>query len=280
MGTGKNRSKLLRALTVYREEVVATMKVTRIWRIGPWRGLLLSCIMLFWFFPVNGQEIKLKWNVWGGQAAFAQETDEEVIIETDLGPGREGTKTVYKVQPKLKEWKIKGTLAALDDAMPEVQAEALHKLDELEALDRIPQTTVPKIAGLLDHPDGEVRLIAIETLGKMGTAAQAYVAQLVALLGHENPTIQAAAASAVGKLGESGKMYIPRLIILLEDRDVEVRTSAVNALNHLDQNGKTYIPKILALLENGNWRFVLRPRRCWATLENRPERMSRRLWPC
>ena len=116
------------------------MRANRVCQIVLIWQIILSCIMLFLVFLLHEGGVKLTWNVWDVQKAFAQKVKEEkeIIIETDIGPDgsdKAGTvRRIQEVQPKLKEWKIEGALAALRDVIPGVQAEALYKLDELGAL--------------------------------------------------------------------------------------------------------------------------------------------------
>jgi HEAT repeat protein len=228
-------------------------QIVMIWQI------ILSCTMLFLVLLLHEGGVKLTWNVWDVQKAFAQEVKEEKenIIETDIGPDSSdkagNVKGIYDVQPTLKEWKIEGALAALEDVIPGVQAEALYKLDELGALDRIPRKAIPKIAALLEHSDEEICLAAIEVLGRLEKGVEEYIPQLVTLLEHEDSDIRASAARALGNQGKNGQTYIPQLIVLLNDNNLEVRTSAASALYNLDKRGKAYIPEVVAMLEDRDW---------------------------
>lgn len=120
--------------------------------------------------------------------------------------------------------------------------------------------------------DEELRLAAIESLGKIGTAAKATLPALEKSLKDKNPQVRRAtlqtmgligpaslpillvalkdnelradAAAALGGVGRAAKDAVPILCKILQDPDVEVRRNAATALGAIGQQ----TPEVIAAL--------------------------------
>lgn len=202
-----------------------------------WRSILI-CLVLFICFSLYPDKIRSLWSEWRPRL-LAQEAQESAFSVSQQPP---------------EAWKIHGALAALNDSAPRIQAEALYTLLEMQTFDLLPDTVIPQIAALLDHPSPGIQFVAIEMLGKLGRRANAYVTRLAALLDHADPDIRSAAAKALGHFSEAGEEYLPRLTELLYDPESDVRKSAAQALHQLDQTDqKTYLEEMAMLLHDSEW---------------------------
>lgn len=74
----------------------------------------------------------------------------------------------------LKDWQLKGIMAALDDPDKDVWAKALQKLGtfDLKPPVKIPDEKYKQITGMLDEKEAGYRIAAAEALGRMGEAAK------------------------------------------------------------------------------------------------------------
>lgn len=175
-----------------------------------------------------------------GLACFVGNSANAATVEQDGFPSN----TLY-----VKDLKIQGALAALNDAWPEVQSRALSELDALNALDRIEPARLPRIVLLLRYPDLTVRLTALNILGKIGEPATEFLPQIAALLVNDELDVRVAATRAIGKLAQDWQdVYIPQLAILLDDQAPTVRMAAIQALGKLDPEGQSYLPVLHAYL--------------------------------
>ncbi len=158
--------------------------------------------------------------------------------------------TAVKGVPPSQTWQVKGALAAWEDTIPEVKANALDKLIQLGALDRIPDSQISQIVTLLKDNNSKNRSSAANALGELGHRAKAYLGDIAALLENENSDIRSAAVKALGNLEPLSKDYLPQMAALLGDK--KVSSAAVEALSHFGDLSKDYLPKMAALLENNN----------------------------
>lgn len=141
---------------------------------------------------------------------------------------------------------VRGALAGFEDAWPEVQSQALSILDELEALEQLPDSAIPHIGKLLKYPDDAVRLAAIRACGNLGMRAVPFLPDIAAFLAHPNAELQAAAITALGKAGKGREdVYIPQLAPLLEAQNFSLRLTTLYALRNLDPGGQSYLPMIV-----------------------------------
>lgn len=161
---------------------------------------------------------------------------------------------VVHEQAAIRENKIRGACAALNDAWPDVQARALDALVELDALESIPAASIPRIGALLQAQDDFVRLRAIQALREIGgPAAKEFLPQIGAFLVHRNEDVRAAAIEAIGQLGVGSEdIYLPQLLTLFETQELPLRLTIVRALQRLDPTAQTYLPHILTQMTSPN----------------------------
>lgn len=198
----------------------------RFWRKGIFLGIIIVGVGIF----LSYGHIPSGRALWGVVETFARGDEDSEGIS-------------------LREAKIQGALAALDDAWPEVQAEALSALGELDAVDRIPRSVFPRIGLLLKHAHNDVRLIAIETL--TAVSAKEFLPQIAAFLVYDDADIRIAAVTAVGNMGIGQEdIYLSQVLLLLNDRERQVRRAAVKALRQLDRTGESYLPQLVELLDH------------------------------
>ena len=210
--------------------------------------LCITISEVVWNSPENGFS----------SAIFAQEIAQDTIVETDIGPeasdkpAGERT-TIHQVRLTPYETQLLGALAALKDAIPRVQAEALYKLLEIEALERIPAEQFPRIVELLHSDDPWVRTAAVKTVSQRKDISQRYLPQLNELLHHEQPGVRAAAAKTLSALDQQGEAYLAQLRSFLKSSDQEVRAAAATALGKQGERAKETIPEIAAMLTSPDW---------------------------
>jgi hypothetical protein len=81
-----------------------------------------------------------------------------------------------------------------------------------DALGRIGQAAVPELMPALVSPDPNIKLKAIEVLGRMGPEAQGAVPVLTTLLQDPEERIRKATARTLGQIGPAAKDAVPSLI--------------------------------------------------------------------
>lgn len=151
-----------------------------------------------------------------------------------------------------QKWQIQGALSALSDKIPEVQIEALRKLDELDALEQIPADEVIHLKKLLKDDNAEVRRRTLEALNKLGKAAKTAIPQIVPLLKDEDLYVRIAAVETLTNLSEVTKASIPEIELLLKHEDTEIRSAAVEALGNLGKAALASFPQMVTLLEDND----------------------------
>ncbi|MCY7278512.1 MAG: HEAT repeat domain-containing protein, partial [Phormidesmis sp. CAN_BIN44] len=93
--------------------------------------------------------------------------------------------------------------------------------------------------------------MAAHTLGRFGTKAQAAIPALSNLLQDENPDIRFVAAQALGEIGTEA--VVPALTKALQDKDENVRVSAAVAFQQIGSVAQQAKPVLIAALWDGNW---------------------------
>jgi HEAT repeat protein len=151
---------------------------------------------------------------------------------------------------------VEPLLAALGDDDRDVRSAAAHSLGRLGAIDaveplldalegrRIPQAivcdalldlgddTVPRLLGLVDHPNAAERASAVELVGRLGDASDGR--ELVRRLMDTSAEVRAEAALALGRLGADDAAVAVRE--LLGDRVPFVRAAAAESLGLLSDD--------------------------------------------
>ncbi len=153
----------------------------------------------------------------------------------------------------VREAQISGSLSALHDRLPQVKAEALYKLKELEAVHHIPEETIPELVALLEHQDSWVRRASVEALSELGKQGTLSFDQVKPLLDHDNSAIRAAAARVLSSFEAQEDVPLDRLEELLEDDDPDIRSVAVKSLGKQGERAQEYIPEIVEMLQARDW---------------------------
>lgn len=81
-----------------------------------------------------------------------------------------------------------------------------------EALGRIGAAAVPQLVEALRSPDADVRLKAVEVLGRMGPEAADAVGTLVPLLNDPDERVRKATIRTLGQIGPAAKEAVPALV--------------------------------------------------------------------
>jgi HEAT repeat protein len=151
---------------------------------------------------------------------------------------------------------VEPLLAALGDRDRDVRSAAAHSLGRLGAVEavepllaalegrRIPQAivcdallelgdeSVPRLLGLVDHPNATERATAVELVGRLGDASDGRL--LVRRLIDTSAEVRAQAALALGRLGADDAAAAVRK--LLDDRIPFVRAAAAESLGLLSDD--------------------------------------------
>jgi HEAT repeat protein len=102
----------------------------------------------------------------------------------------------------------------------------------------------PAVRDRMPKPDysdfDDVRTVAMDVLGKMGTNAEPAVPALVrALKDDKNEDIRFAAATALGLIGTNDQRATAGLVAALKDEDLIVRDTAADSLEQVDPQAAT-----------------------------------------
>lgn len=88
-----------------------------------------------------------------------------------------------------------------------------------DALRRIGSAAVPSLIQSLKSSDPDLRLQAIEILGRMGPEAKDAVPDLIERLGDDDPRVRKMAVRALGQIGPAAAAAVPELIRILQSSD-------------------------------------------------------------
>lgn len=88
-----------------------------------------------------------------------------------------------------------------------------------DALRRIGPAAVPSLTQSLKSTDSDLRLRAVEILGRMGPEAKDAIPDLIERLGDDDPRVRKAAVRALGQIGPSAAAAVPELIRILQSAD-------------------------------------------------------------
>jgi HEAT repeat protein len=121
------------------------------------------------------------------------------------------------------------------------------------ALRRIGAPAVPALTTALENENEGIRLLAVDTLGKMGAeqaGAKAVVPVLIERLNDESETVQLSAISALGDT--QSREAVPALVELVRSRSGLVRLRAIEALGRVGPGAKGAVPLLSELTEAEN----------------------------
>jgi HEAT repeat protein len=87
----------------------------------------------------------------------------------------------------------------------------------------------------LDNEDIQIKLKALDKLGKAGSVSAGTVSHIISLLNNDNWKIRAGAARSLGYMGRQAEAAIPCLINALNDKKPSVRSAAAVALGRMGE---------------------------------------------
>ncbi len=146
---------------------------------------------------------------------------------------------------------IQAFAEVLDHPNPEVRAVAIRALGKIGYFSK--RASVP-LGKALRCPEKGIRLLILRILGDMGPNAAGVVDILLEAL--EDPTYgdRGDVAYTLGKIGPGAAKAVPALIDLLKHPDISLRSSAALALGDIGPPAKTAVPALVDLLENPEWK--------------------------
>ena len=109
---------------------------------------------------------------------------------------------------------------------------------------------VPDLIRVLNDEEASVHLRAVSALAEIGTAA---VPALIAALNHQDTTIRCGAVDALGVMGPGAKGAVPALVILLSDQDYPLSRHSASALGLI---GPAAVPALTQVAKSGNGRTI------------------------
>jgi len=125
---------------------------------------------------------------------------------------------------------VPGLIAALGEDRPETVVHAVFALSELREQ---AAEAVPQLAGLLDHPEKNVRVAVAEALGMIATPVEACTSGLIRCLQDEDVQVKFTAGLALSRIGSGAAAAVPQLEIALDDENRYVRAHAAEALRYI-----------------------------------------------
>lgn len=142
-----------------------------------------------------------------------------------------------------KHWAVYSVVRHLDDSGTKVR-------DASVALTDWGDGSVPALVELLKHDDFYVRIVAADSLRKLGPEARSAVEDLTRALSDKNHRVRYAAAKALGAIGPDAKTTVPDLIVALGDSEPSVQFAAVEALRRLGIHAEGALPELQVLATN------------------------------
>ena len=139
--------------------------------------------------------------------------------------------------------------------------ETLHDESEMVrrnasyALSVIGAPVVPALTEAANDPNEGVRVIAVDTLGDMGAAAQEAIPTLIEATQDESVEVRKVAAEGLGIVAQSCSRAVPALMQGLSDTDEWVRRNASLALARIGSKAEEAIPALKTALKDEN-RYV------------------------
>jgi hypothetical protein len=174
------------------------------------------------------------------QSAYASVDAAMADVEgvAGLGP-EEANQTLLKVETWLD---MQGARIAPDlEAKIKDPTVGLNtRLTACRVLTRLGPVAVPTLLNAADSEKKQLRLKAIECLGRVKPTSAEVVTRLVALTGNEDYEIRKGAFRALGTLGPSAKQHDPQLVEKLQSvlndvkEDETIRSLAHDALKKVD----------------------------------------------
>ena len=138
--------------------------------------------------------------------------------------------------------RIKENLTAVIPALAAiVEREGEHFVTRLIAADtlgRMGNASQPALIRILDNDSAYARALAIRTLGKLGKASAPAAAKIATQLKDEDFEVRQNAAKALGQIGVHSSFIVQALTEALTDDDLAIAPEAEDALDQLNKNRK------------------------------------------
>lgn len=144
---------------------------------------------------------------------------------------------------------VPAAIAVLGDQLPETRILAAETLARIGA---VAADAVPTLVSLLDDEDAKVRAAATRALGRIGQVDRLSIPALTVRLQDSDPTVRAAAADALGEFGPAAKEAAKSLALALQDHEHDCCRAAAGALERLGTGAEAATPALIDLLEKGN----------------------------
>lgn len=113
---------------------------------------------------------------------------------------------------------------------------------------------VPALVKAVEDKNEHLRVIAIRTLGNIGSDAKAVQPELLVILRNkqESDEIRGAAAQALGQMGKYGQSAIPVLVSILKDKQSSKKLvqDTIWALGSMEKHAKSTMPVLINILED------------------------------
>jgi HEAT repeat protein len=125
-------------------------------------------------------------------------------------------------------------------------------LEAVESLGLAAATLEPTVASLLSHPRADVRVQAVESLGKVSKGKAQLTNRMLDALHDEDWTVRRAACEELGRVGEEAKAAIPRLFELIDSEEDE--RTATATIRDIDSAPVSALPLLLEGMKSENFR--------------------------
>lgn len=123
----------------------------------------------------------------------------------------------------------------------------------VSAIGRIGAAAIPAIIDLLKDKDRNIRLAAVETLGRFNSEARSAIPALIeALRSDDDGEIRDHISAALAQIGDEA---VTQIVELLKSPEIRVRARAVRALGFCPQRDVKFVPKLIELLKDPDLRF-------------------------
>ena len=147
--------------------------------------------------------------------------------------------------------KSKKEVPQLTPAQVQVQnlkfKENARQLAAMDELTEMGAEALPALLEAVDNKDVEVRLAAIEVLGRIGTKARSATPKLIELVDDKNPHLRYGAIWSLGEIGSPAKAAIPKLIDGLSSTDDKCQIECVQALGKFGKQASAAVKPISEL---------------------------------
>ncbi len=126
----------------------------------------------------------------------------------------------------------------------------LLAVDSLGRMGPAAEVAIPDVIRLLGDEHDALRLRAEKTLAEIGSAS---VPHLIAALDHRSSMIRCSAADTLGIMGAKAEEAVPTLAGMLGDQDYNVSRHAASALGHI---GPASVPAIIHSVRGGSGQLL------------------------